>query len=401
MAKIKITKRSVESMPVRDKDHFVFDAELAGFGVRVMPSGKRFFLVQYRYHGRTRRVMIGQFGPITPEEVRRRAMKLLGQAKTGEDPADERDKIRQSLTMKELGERFMKEHVRVRCKPSTQNEYRRSVELYLVPFFGPQRVRTVSRADVAEFHGSLSHTPYQANRSLAVLRKMMSLAELWGLRDNHTNPCERIQHYPERKRERFLSGTEMSRLGKILTEVEANGSESIYAVAAYRMLLLTGCRLGEIQRLRWDWVYLEECELRLPDSKSGAKTVYLGAAALQVIRNIPRIDDNPFVIAGKRPGSHLTDLQPPWQRIRAAARLTDVRIHDLRHTFASGGIAAGENLPMIGKLLGHTQVQTTARYAHLASDPVKRAADKIAGQIAASLSAQDLDSQAGSVGVQS
>lgn len=183
------------------------------------------------------------------------------------------------------------------------------------------------------------------------------------MRDNHTNPCEGIQHYPERKRERFLSGAEISRLGNALAQAEASGSESIYAVAAYRMLLLTGCRLGEIQRLRWEWVYLEERELRLPDSKSGAKTVYLGEAALQVLRNIPSIDDNPFVIAGKLPDSHLTDLQPPWQRIRAAARLTEVRIHDLRHTFASGGIAAGENLPMIGKLLGHTQVQTTARYA--------------------------------------
>ena len=332
--------------------------------------------------------MLGQFGPITPDEARKRAMKLLGQAKTGDDPADARDKMRQSLTMKQLAERFTKEHVQVRCKPSTQEEYRRSVELYLGPFFGPAAVRTVNRADVAEFHGSLSHIPYQANRSLAVLRKMMSLAELWGLRDMHTNPCERIQHYPERKRERFLSGAEITRLGKALTHAEASGSESLYAVAAYRMLLLTGCRLGEIQRLQWDWVYLEECELRLPDSKSGAKTIYLGAAALEVLQTLPRMDDNPFVIAGKLPGSHLTDLQHPWQRIRAAARLTDVRIHDLRHTFASGGIAAGENLPMIGKLLGHTQVQTTARYAHFASDPVKRAADKIAGQIAASLSAQ-------------
>jgi integrase len=387
MAKLRITKRSVEAMVLRESDYIVFDADLAGFGVRVMPSGKRFFLVQYRRHGRTRRVMIGPFGPVTAEEARRQALKLLGQAATGDDPADARDRLRQSMTLKELGERFMREHVEVRCKPSTQREYRRSVDLFLTPFFGIQRVRTVSRADVAEFHGSLSHIPYQANRSLATLSKMMRLSELWGLRDPHTNPCEQIEKYPERKRERFLSPREIARLGKALNTAVESGRESPHAVAAFRLLLLTGCRLGEIQTLQWQHVFLEECELRLPDSKTGAKTIYLGSAAVGTLQTIPRFDGNSFVIAGKNIGAHLTDLQHPWRRVRAAAGLPDVRIHDLRHTFASGGIAAGEGLPMIGKLLGHTQVQTTARYAHLASDPVKRAADKIAGAIAESLAA--------------
>jgi integrase len=387
MAKLRITKRSVEAMVLRESDYIVFDADLAGFGVRVMPSGKRFFLVQYRRHGRTRRVMIGPFGPVTAEEARRQALKLLGQAATGDDPADARDRLRQSMTLKELGERFMREHVEVRCKPSTRREYRRSVDLFLTPFFGTQRVRTVSRADVAEFHGSLSHIPYQANRSLATLSKMMRLSELWGLRDPHTNPCEQIEKYPERKRERFLSPREIARLGKALNTAVESGRESPHAVAAFRLLLLTGCRLGEIQTLQWQHVFLEEGELRLPDSKTGAKTIYLGSAAVDTLQTIPRFDGNSFVIAGKNIGAHLTDLQHPWRRVRAAAGLPDVRIHDLRHTFASGGIAAGEGLPMIGKLLGHTQVQTTARYAHLASDPVKRAADKIAGAIAESLAA--------------
>ena len=387
MAKLKITKRSVEALDVREADYISFDTELAGFGVRVMPSGKRFFLVQYRHHGRTRRIMIGQFGPVTAEEARKAAFKLLGQAKSGDDPADARDKLRQSMTMKQLGDRFVKEHVEVRLKKTTQGEYRRSVDLYLGPFFGNQRVRTVTRADVAQFHGSLSHIPYQANRSLSVLAKMMSLSEVWGLRDPHSNPCLRIERYPERKRERFLSAAEITALGKVLLEAEAKGTETLYVTAAFRLLLLTGCRLGEIQRLRWEFVRIEEGELRLPDSKTGAKTIYLGEAAVDVLTKLPRTEENPFVIAGALPSSHITDLQHPWRRIRKAAGLDAVRIHDLRHTFASGGVAAGENLPMIGKLLGHTQVQTTARYAHLASAPVKRAADKIARQIADSLSA--------------
>jgi uncharacterized protein (DUF433 family) len=162
-------------------------------------------------------------------------------------------------------------------------------------------------------------------------------------------------------------------------------TESLYAVAAFRLLLLTGCRLREIQTLQWPFVHLEDGELRLPEGKTGAKTVHLGAAATAVLRVVPRLKDNPFVVAGKKAGTHLTDLQRPWRKVREAANLDDVRIHDLRHTFASGGLALGEGLPMIGKLLGHTQVQTTARYAHFAADPVKAAATKIAERLASAL----------------
>lgn len=382
----KLTKRSVDALGVRATNYIAFDAELPGFGVRVMPSGKRFFLVQYRRHGRTRRVMLGQFGPLTAEVARRRALILLAQTHSGgSDPAAERDALRQSLTVEQLGARFLKEHVVVRCKRTTQSEYRRSVELFIDPFFGKQRIRSVTTADVAELHGSLSYIPYQANRTLGVLSKMMNLAEIWGLRDRHSNPCEDIQRYPERKRERFLSLEEVKALGRALYAAESDGSEGKYACTALRLLLLTGCRLSEIQNLEWRHVYLDEGELRLSDSKTGAKTIHLGAAAIALLRTLPRVEKNPFVIVGKNPGSHLTDLQRAWRRIRCTAGLDDVRIHDLRHTFASGGLAVGEGLPVIGKLLGHTQVQTTARYAHLAADPVKQAADKISDRLAGAL----------------
>ena len=205
------------------------------------------------------------------------------------------------------------------------------------------------------------------------------------MRDRHTNPCELIERYPEHKRERFLSGKELQRLGTVLAKAEAEQTESRYAVAAFRLLLLTGCRLSEIQTLKWLHVDTEGGELHLPDSKTGAKTIHLGQSALQVLRDLPRLAENPYVIVGKRNGSHLTDLQHPWRRVRAAAGLEGVRIHDLRHTFASGGLAVGEGLSMIGKLLGHTQIQTTARYAHLASDPMKAAANKISDRLASAL----------------
>jgi integrase len=351
-----------------------------------MPSGKRFFLVQYRRHGRTRRVMIGQFGIVTAELARREATIKLGSVRGANgDPAAMRDADRQSTTMKELGERFLNQYVPVRCKPSTQAEYRRSVELFLDPFFAKQRVRSVATADVAELHGSLSHIPYQANRTLGVLSKMMNLAETWGMRDRHSNPCEDIERYPERKRERFLSPRELRSLGQALTDAEVSETETKYAIAAFRLLLLTGCRLSEIQTLEWSCVDLEQKELRLPDSKTGAKTVHLGDAAVTLLEALPRVAGNPYVIAGRKEKAHLTDLQHPWRRIRKAAGLDDVRIHDLRHTFASGGLLVGEGLAMIGKLLGHTQVQTTARYAHLASDPVKQAATKISDRLALAL----------------
>ena len=161
-----------------------------------------------------------------------------------------------------------------------------------------------------------------------------------------------------------------------------DGSETASAIAAVRLLMLTGCRLSEIQKLLWEHVDLGAGELRLPDTKTGAKVVYLGDPAITVLERIDRRDGNPWVIAGRKPGGHLTDLQHPWRRIRARAGIDDVRIHDLRHSFASGGLLVGEGLPMIGKLLGHTQVQTTARYAHLANDPVKSAANRIASRIA-------------------
>src|SRR5262249_8470852 len=164
--------------------------------------------------------------------------------------------------------------------------------------------------------GSLSHIPYQANRTLGVLSKMMNLAETWGIRDRHTNPCEDVERYPERKRERFLSPQELRRLGKALDRAEAEETESLHAVAAFRLLLLTGCRLSEIQTLRWSYVDLERCEFRLPDSKTGAKTIHLGGSVVSLLKKLPRIKGNPYVIVGKKEKSHLTDLQHPWRRIR-------------------------------------------------------------------------------------
>jgi integrase len=261
------------------------------------------------------------------------------------------------------------------------------LERVIIPALGRHRVTEVTRADIAKIHHDLRHIPYDANRCLEIISKMFSLAEMWGLRPEGTNPRKHIKKYPEEKRERFLSAAELRRVGEVLREMEDEGVELPSAIVAVRLLILTGCRLGEIMTLKWEYVDFAGKALRLPDSKTGAKVVHLGQPAVEVLQKIERVEKNPWVIVGTKPGARLSDLQPFWQRVRARAGLKDVRIHDLRHTFASTAVAAGQGLPMIGKLLGHTQVQTTARYAHLAADPLKDAAERVASSLAQTLGA--------------
>ena len=375
----KITKRTVDALVGQERERVVWDDDLKGFGVRVHPSGRRVYIVKTRYRGRVIKMTIGPHGAVTPSYARVRAAEIITDARAGKNLAG---RNADAPTMIALGKRFLKEYVSTHCKTSTAEEYRRSVKLFIDPRIGRYRVPDIQRSDIAALHHDMRDTPYQANRTLGVLSKMFNLAELWDLRLDGTNPCRHVKRFREEKRERFLSDIEYQRLGAALKAIEADGSETASAIAAVRLLMLTGCRLSEIQKLRWEHVYLGASELRLPDTKTGAKVVYLGDPAIAVLERIDRRDGNPWVIAGRKPGGHLTDLQHPWRRIRARAGLDDVRIHDLRHSFASGGLLVGEGLPMIGKLLGHTQVQTTARYAHLANDPVKSAANRIASRIA-------------------
>jgi len=260
------------------------------------------------------------------------------------------------------------------------------VEQFINPILGRQRIADVTRADVTGLHHRFRDRPYQANRCLSVLSKMMNLAEAWGLRQDGTNPVRHVRKYQEHKRERYLRGQELQRLGAVLSDAQANHTETPFTLAAIGLLILTGARLTEILTLRWGYVDLANGLLRLPDSKTGAKLIYLNDAAIKLLRAMPRMQDNPYVIAGKKVGARLINLQKPWRRIRAAANLNDVRIHDLRHSFASVAVSGGMSLPMIGKLLGHTQPATTARYAHLAADPIRAASNTVGIEIAAFMS---------------
>ncbi len=382
-----ITKASVDRLPVPARgETMLWDDRLAGFGVRVRPGGAKSYLVMYRAGtGRSapvRKLVIGKHGsPWTPDSARAEAKRLLGLVAGGGDPAAAKADRKAALTVAELAERFMAEHVEAKRKDRTAAEYRRLLDKIILPVMGKKKVADVTRADVAKLHHAGRNAPYQANRTLAVLSKMMNLAEAWGIRPDGSNPCRHVEKNAERGRERLLSAAELARLGDAL----AGHDGSPYVPAAIRLLLLTGARLGEVLGLQWSRIDFEHGEARLPDSKTGARTLHLSPPALAVLAGLPRIEGNPHVIVGQVDGAALVNLEKPWRAIRAAAGLPDLRLHDLRHAFASVGAMSGDSLLVIGRLLGHSQAATTARYAHLAADPVKAAGAGIAGRIAAML----------------
>ena len=383
----KLTKRTVESVrPDPDHEVIVWDNDLPGFGVRVWPSGKRTYILKYRTRdGRQRKATIGRHGPLTPEQARNRALKWLSEAKHGHDPAGDEAEIRRAPTVDHLAERYMEQHARPKKRAASIEADQRSLKLHILPKLGRKKVNSITRADIAQLHYKMREKPIAANRALALLSKMFNLAEKWGLRADNSNPCRHIERYKERRMERFLSNEELARLGEVLAEAERTRTGLPSAIAAIRLLLFTGCRRSEILTLQWEHVDFERQCLRLPESKTGSKTVYLSPPALEVLTGIEREEGSPYVITGAKPGSHLVNLTKPWQRIRKMAGLEGVRIHDLRHSFASMAVAGGLSLPVIGALLGHTQPATTQRYAHLAADPLKQAANLTGNRIAAAM----------------
>ena len=388
MAVGNITKRAVDAAKARSVDSYLWDKELHGFGLKVTPAGSKVYLVQYQLggrKGRTRRVTIGRHGEVTPTFARAEAKRLLGEIAAGRDPAVERDKAKASNSLAVVLEQFMSEHVRPKLKALTASEYQRTARLHILPRLGRHLIGEVKRTDIARLHHEMSAKPYQANRTLALLSKFFGWAEKYGLRVDGSNPCRHVEKYREARRERFLSQVELARLGDALREAERNNSCSPWVIAAIRLLTFTGARRNEILTLRWEHVSDEYESLMLPDSKTGRKAIHLNAPALALLRTIPRLEGNPYVICGEKAGQHLVNLEQPWRRIRKAAKLDDVRLHDLRHSFASVAASGGQSLVVIGKMLGHSQPATTARYAHLADDPVKAASDAVGRHIAAAM----------------
>ncbi len=410
MATGPITKSKVDALQCpADKDReILWDDTVRGFGVIAFRNGGKVYVAQYRKDGRSRRTRIGDHGRLTPDEARKLAKVILGAVETGADPIAERRAAREVRTFKAVAEDFLSLHVATKRKARTGDEYRRILETRILPAIGTKRIVDLQRADVTKLHGKLSDTPYEANRALALLSAVWNWAARRGEVAFADNPAKAIERYPEQGRERYLTSAELARLGAALDEGETIGLPYTvddskasakhapkadrrrtkldpFAAAAIRLLILTGARLREILDAQWQHVDLERGVIFLADSKTSRKPVYLSAAAQVVLAALPRVSGNPHIIAGERAGAPRADLKKPWAAVCKAAGLDGVRLHDLRHSFASIGAGASMGLPVIGKLLGHSQAATTHRYAHLDADPLRRAVETIGSTIDAAM----------------
>lgn len=406
---MKITKRSVDTAaPDASGDIFIWDDDVRGFGIRVWPSGAKTYLVQYRTGGRgsqVRRFVLGRHGVLTPNQARARAQQALAEVAAGNDPAALRDEKRASMKVADLADLYLAEGPadKPNKKASSWGTDRSNIERHIKPLLGRKIARSLQQHDVAKFQTDVAAGkskadiktkrrgraivdggPGTAARSLAVLGAMLQFAVKRKLIPE--NPAKGVPLLKLKPKERFLSDAEVSALADAMAAMEAEVKLSRVAATAIRLLLLTGCRKSEILGLRWEWVDFERMCLRLPDSKTGAKTVPLASAALELLSALPR--RAPFVLPAGKGKGHYTGLQHDWERVRERAGLPGVRVHDLRHSFASFAVAGGDTLFMVGKVLGHRQARTTEGYAHLQTDPLLAVAERTASRIAAAMKGQ-------------
>ncbi len=388
----KITKRSVDNLAPRDRDYFIWDTDLTGFGCKVTPAGRRVYVLQYRLrhqHRKTppKRLTLGKHGELTPDKARKLAAELLINVKAGEDPAL-LWKRSDAVTVADLMDRFLEDYLPNKKRPpkvSTVRSYDSLNRCHIVPVLGKKRVTEVARADLERMHRRMRATPYVANRTLTLLQHAFDLAEAWGWRPQATNPAKGIERYPERRRgarkEVMLTAKQMRRLLKAIDKEQANGA-SPAACDAIRVAFWTGWRIGEVLALEWDNLDLERGVARLVDTKTSEEEYrQIPAEVIEILEGIERVAGCPFVFPGRNLQEHLTTVKKPWHEIRKRARLHSLdglgalRIHDLRHNVVSWDVSRGVPLEIAGKNVGHRSRQATEIYEHFAPDALKRAAD--------------------------
>lgn len=397
----KLTKRTVDAVTSAERDIFLWDSDTRGFGLKVTPGGAKIYVAQGRVNGRPKRYTIGRHGsPWTPDDARKEAAEALRAMAKGEDPVEAKRKARTDLSIAKLADLYFDEGCATK-KASTLAVERGLVERHVKPLLGRKMLKGLTRADLEKFLSDVADGKTAAdvktkkrgraivkggrgtaNRTMDLLAAMLNFAVSRELRPD--NPARGIKKFKLQARERFLSPKELGTLGAALEAAEAEG-ENRFALNAIRLLMLTGARKSEVLTLKWDWVDTTHSVLRLPDSKTGSKVIHLAPPAIALLGQLERIEGNDHVFPSARSSGHLVGLQRIWNRVRAGAGLEDVRLHDLRHSFASVGAAGGDALLVIQKLLGHSQARTTQRYAHLSDDPVRASASRIAAQIDAAM----------------
>lgn len=403
--KKRINKQNVNSLQPTQKDFIMWDDQLSGFGVRVKPSGAKSYFIQYRNHnGTSRRFTLGRHNPLSPDIARDMAMKELGRIISERaDPIQEKKNRLQESTIKQLCDLYLNEGCGHK-KPNTIQIDRGRIEKHIVPLLGRKKINELTRADVAKMRDDIANGKTAldqksgklrgrsivtggkgtASRAVSLLSSIYSFAIDKSIAKE--NPCKGVKKFPDKQFERYLSREEFKELADALIEAEEQDGENLYAVNAIRLLIFTGCRKSEILSLQWDHVNFEHSCLMLPDSKTGQKAVRIGTHALTILSELPRLEGNPYVFPSTSKNKHFIGLTRVWHRIRSKKKtLGDVRLHDLRHSFASVGVSEGFSIQIVGNLLGHKNVTTTQRYAHLADDPVKFALNEISNQIDAAM----------------
>ncbi len=409
MAVARITKRLVDACEPADKPVFIFDESLKGFGLKVNPTGSKNYIVEYRVGAggrltRKRRVMISATSNMTPDQARKKAREYLATARTGIDPASERSKERKVPDFNTFAYRYLDEEATSRLKPATIQNYEINIRKHAMPFIGPLKLTEITRAEIQQLHSTIGRrTKIQANRTIETISAVYRYAQTLGIVEEGYNPTNGIKSFKETPRTRYLSEDEFMRLGAAIRlaetegipwELSANGSASKHTVKSQnqrtvfpigatdtiRLLMFTGCRLREILNLTWPEVDLERGLLFLADSKTGARTVVLNQIAMEILRC--QNQRGLYVFPSEFSDAPRADLNKPWRAIRRRAGAEDLRLHDLRHSFASVGAGAGMGLPIVGALLGHKQAATTERYAHLDASPLRVASDQIGAKIA-------------------
>jgi integrase len=375
----RLTQAFVDSQVANGRDHIIFDSQLPGLGLRITLTGKRIFLVQARVARKKRRITLGYPPDMSLSQARSEALQTLAAMRGGVDPTAERKaRLRASaaktVTVKDLSDRWLTEFVVPKLKPRTVLDYRQLLSGRVLPALGNLTVVEIDRAHIERLHLDLKNTPRRANYAVTVVRALLSFAVRHGLRTN--NPAAGIKLYRENKRERFLSEAEIGAAADGISRAEAAGTIGPFAAAGLRLALFTGARSGEITSIKWDYIDFERRLIRLPDSKNNEpRTIHLSDSAVEVLRNTPHA--GPFVVAGMKRGVPYKNLTHAWARARKYAGLDDVRLHDLRHSYASLAAGRGVSLYTIGKLLGHKDPVSTQRYAHLARDAVQAVNDEL------------------------
>ncbi len=384
MAKIKLTKSAVDAAQPQAQPVELRDTLVPGFLCKITPAGRKVFMLQYRTNaGERRKPALGQYGELTVEQARSLAQEWLAQVRRGGDPGAAKTEARKAPTVKELCAKFMEDYSKHRNKPSTQKGYQGNIDRNIIPILGRMKVQDVKRPDVAAMMKKLDYKPGEANKALAVLRKMFNLAEVWGYRPDGSNPCRHIPLYTGGKTTRLITDDEMAKLFKYLEQIEAEGLVPYVIPLAIRLQFEFAARRSEIVLLEWEWIDLENRRVVWPDSKTGGMSKPMSEEAYRLLSTAPRQEGNPYVLPSPRhPGEHLTtgEYYNGWSRTLNAAGVPHVGTHGIRHRSATDIANSGIPVKVGMVLTAHKTVTMFMRYIHTEDDPVRQAAELVANR---------------------